>query len=125
MSHIADGDLVNFARDQLGERKKDKILAHCKQCDWCAERLIDATREHAPDPAPFKLTRFQKISIAVMIIALIASVAGMVWFFRQLGQQASPFDMPPGYEQPIPEPEQQSDQGVGPREPQRAPGEEP
>jgi len=102
MSHIADHDLIHFAQDRLGARKKDRIIAHCRECEWCAERLIEATREHAPDPAPFRLTRWQKISILVMVLALIATVASMVWVFRQIGRQAGSFELPPGNDRPLP-----------------------
>ncbi len=85
MIHMTEQDLVNFARDELGERKKARIIAHCKECPPCADRLIEAAREHAPDPGPIKLSRWNKISLIAMVVALIAIVLGMFWFVRQLG----------------------------------------
>ncbi len=85
MTHLSESDLVNFGRDELGDRKKARIIAHCKECPPCADRLIEAAREHAPHPGPIKLSRWNKISLVAMVVALIAMVLGMFWFFRQLG----------------------------------------
>ncbi len=97
MTHLSESDLVNFGRDELGERKKARIIAHCKECPPCADRLIDAAREHAPDPGPIKLSRWNKISLVAMVVALIAIVLGMFWFFRQLGDMGR---IPPTMETP-------------------------
>lgn len=88
MNHPSARDLVNFARDELGGQKKSGILDHCRQCPECAEKLIEATRENAPPPGPIKLSRFNKLSIVFLIVALIATVFGLVWFLNQLGNQA-------------------------------------
>lgn len=84
MIHPSDRDLINFAHENLGARKQNKILAHCRQCPQCADRLIDATRQHAPDPGPFKLSRWNKLSILFLILMLLATLGGMVWFLNQL-----------------------------------------
>ena len=86
MTHLTESDLVNFGRDELGERKKARIIAHCKECPECADLLIEAAREYAPDPGPIKLSRWNKISLIAMVVALIAIVLGMFWFFRQLNE---------------------------------------
>ena len=85
MTHLSESDLINFGRDELGERKQARIIAHCKEFPPCADRRIEATREHAPDPGLIKLSRWNKISLAAMVVALIAMVLGTFWFFRQLG----------------------------------------
>ena len=85
--HPPEQDLLNFARDELGEAKKERILKHCRQCTPCADRLIELTREHAPDPGPFRLTRFQKLSLLILALSLVAAIGGLVWTLRQVAQQ--------------------------------------
>lgn len=82
--HPNERDLANFARDALGEVKKRRILAHCRECPPCADRLIEATREHAPPPGPIRLTRWNKISLAALAVALVALVATLVLLMRSL-----------------------------------------
>ena len=97
--HPSERDLINVARDEIGAKKKERIFAHCRECATCADRLIELTREHAPDPGPIKLTRWHKFSIALFVVTLIAVVVGMVWFLRTLpGPQ--PFGPPPPLEEP-------------------------
>jgi hypothetical protein len=97
MTHLTEPDLVNFGRNALGERKQARIIEHCKECPECADRLIEATREYAPAPGPIKLSRWNKISLVAMVVALIATVLGMFWFFRQLGDVGR---IPPNMEAP-------------------------
>jgi len=89
MSHPSDQDLVNYARDELGRYKKFRIIEHCRECAECAERLIAAAREHGPEPEPFRLSRWNKISIAVMVVALLAVAFGMYWVLRSVGQSTA------------------------------------
>lgn len=98
--HPPERDLLNFARDELGEAKKQRIIQHCRQCPECADRLIELTREHAPDPGPFKLTKFQKISIVLLILSLVAAVGGLMWTLQQIAQQPG---VPAGPEMPLPD----------------------
>jgi len=106
MTHVTDRDLVNYARDELGRYKKFRILEHCKECPECADRLIEAAREHGPEPEPFKLSKWNKISIAVMIVALLAVAFGMYWLLRSVGQAAGGgmLDAPPAATDPAPDP---------------------
>jgi len=89
MSHPSDQDLVNYAHDELGRYKKFRIIEHCKECPECAERLIAAAREHGPEPEPFRLSKWNKISIAVMLIALLAVAFGMYWLLSSVGQSTA------------------------------------
>jgi hypothetical protein len=99
MSHLSDRDLINYARDELGRYKKFRIIEHCKECSECAERLIEAAREHGPEPEPFRLSKWNKISIVVMVVALLAVAFGMFWLLRSVGQSTGGMlDSPPGVE---------------------------
>jgi hypothetical protein len=108
LDHPPEHDLVNFARDQLGEQKKARILQHCRQCHDCADRLIELTREHAPPAGPLKLTKWNKIWLWLLLFSLVAATAGVVWTFRQMARQPA---MLPGLEAPMPEPEPPAEDG--------------
>lgn len=82
--HPEDRDLVNFARDEIGARKKDRILAHCRECPECADRLLAATRDHAPPPPPFQLTRWNKIWLGALVLSLIALAITLVVLLRSV-----------------------------------------
>lgn len=120
MSHPSDQDLANYARDELGRYKKFRIIEHCKECPECAERLIDAAREHGPEPEPFRLSKWNKISIAVMIIALLGVAFGMYWLLRSVGQSAARdlFERPApeGLSVPEPLPEEAPQEGGLPQD---------
>lgn len=90
MSHLTERDLVNFARDELGEAKKRRMLEHGRACPACADKLIEAAREHAPPPGPLRLSRANKISLAALVVALVALIVAMFWFMRQVGQPSGP-----------------------------------
>jgi hypothetical protein len=106
--HPPDRDLANFARERLGEAKKQRILQHCRQCPDCAERLIELTREHAPDPGPMKLTRLNRISLWLLLLSLVAATAGLIWTLQQMAQQPT---FPPGEELPLPAPDSERPDG--------------
>ena len=101
MEHPNARDFENFARDELGERKKERILAHCRQCEPCAERLLEAAREHPGETPPLKLSRWNVISIVVMVIALIAVVVTTIWLLRSMSEPAA-LDLPPLDPQGVP-----------------------
>lgn len=82
--HPTERDLLNFAREELGERRKQKILQHCKRCQECADRLLEAVREHAPPPGPIKLSWWNWASIVLFVVLLIALIGGFVWFLRSV-----------------------------------------
>jgi hypothetical protein len=104
MTHPEERDLINYARDELGRYKKFRIIEHCKECPQCADRLIEAARDHGPDPEPFRLSKWNKISIVVMAIALIAVAFGMWWLLRSVGQSTPGLYEPPAAEDaPAPE----------------------
>ena len=81
-AHPDSNDLVNLARERLGKKKTERIIEHCKQCQPCADLLLEAVREHAARGAKLPLTRWQWISIGLFVVALLMVVATMVWFVR-------------------------------------------
>jgi len=120
MSHPSDQDLVNYAHDELGRYKKFRIIEHCKECPECAERLIAAAREHGPEPEPFRLSKWNKISIAVMLIALLAVAFGMYWLLSSVGQSTARdlFETPAPEGMPLPDalPEEAPQEGGQPED---------
>ncbi|NKB87270.1 MAG: hypothetical protein GKS06_03495 [Acidobacteria bacterium] len=94
MEHPSERDLINYAREELGRYKKFRIIEHCKECPECADRLIEAAREHGPEPEPFKLSKWNKISIVVMLGALLAVAFGMWWLLRSVGQGSGIYEPP-------------------------------
>ncbi len=120
MSHPNDQDMVNYARDELGRYKKFRIIEHCKECPECAERLIEAAREHGPEPEPFRLSKWNKISIVVMLVALLAVAFGMYWLLSSVGESTSRdlFDTPVPEGMPAPEvsPEEAPQEGGRPQD---------
>ena len=82
MSHPDERDLINLAREQLGRKKRERILEHCRGCRPCADSLIDLVREHGPPPAPMRLTRWHKISIALLVASLLALVLVTAFWVR-------------------------------------------
>ena len=98
--HPDAADFLNFAKEELGENKKERILGHCRDCPACAELLLAAVREHAPPPQKIPLTRWQKGSIVLLIVLLIGTVEGMVWLLRSIGQRVQPFsEAPPMFQE--------------------------
>ena len=51
----------------------------------------------ATDLTIYSLSRWNKISLVAMVVALIATVLGMFWFFRQLSEAGR---IPPTMEAP-------------------------
>lgn len=95
MEHPSEQDLINYARDELGRYKKFRIIEHCKECSECAERLITAAREHGPEPEPFKLSTWNKVSIVIMLLALLGVAFGLYWMMRQVGASQPGLMEPP------------------------------
>jgi len=86
--HLSERDLLNFAREELGERKKNKLLEHAKGCGYCADRLLETVREHAPPPGPIKLSWWNWASIGLFVVLLVVMVVLFVWFLRQAPPEA-------------------------------------
>lgn len=82
MSHPTERDLLNFARDALRQTKRQRILAHCRDCQPCADRLLDLVRQHAPPGERLRLTWFNWLSIVVLAATLLALVGGLIWLLR-------------------------------------------
>ena len=112
MQHPSEQDLINYARDEVGRYKKFRILEHCKECPECADKLIAAARDHGPEPEPFRLSTWNKVSLVIMVLALLGVVFGLYWMVRQLGQDTAALyeEPPPGVGQPL-DPESSRDPG--------------
>jgi len=91
-SHPDPQDLLNLARDQLGKKKSQRILDHCRECPPCADALLEVVRDQAPEGARPPMTRWQWVSIILFIVALVVVVVLMVWFVRGAAQ-TRPFDV--------------------------------
>ncbi len=97
IQHPDPKDLVNLAREQLGRKKTQRILDHCKKCPECADRLLEAVREQPIDPTPVKLSRWSWISLAVLVLTIIAIVVMVFWILRgaRVGDSLDPDLTPP------------------------------
>jgi hypothetical protein len=80
--HPDQTDLANLAREKLGRKKTERILEHCKECPDCAEQLLEAVREQPFATGSPTLSKWNWISIAVLIVALLAVVAALFWILR-------------------------------------------
>ncbi len=77
-------DLVNLAREQLGRKKTERILAHCKECPECADKLLAAVREQPIEAGRIKLTIWNWLSIIAMVLAIIAVIVAMWWLLGDI-----------------------------------------
>ena len=106
--HPDPTDLANLAREKLGRKKTQRILDHCKECPDCAEQLLEAVREQPLAEGRPLLSKWNWISIGVLIVALLAVVAALWWILRsasrppaagfELSQFAEPLPDKPGSE---------------------------
>lgn len=110
--HPDERDLINLAREELGSRKSERILAHCRNCPPCADRLLELVREHAPPPGPLRLSRWQKFSIVLFVVTLVLLVVLLVWWIRALPEQLDA-GIPPTPESP-PAEEAEASPSTGP-----------
>ena len=92
--HPEPKDLLNLARERLGKKKSQRILDHCKECPECADSLLEAVREHAPEQEKLPLSWWNWASIVLFFVALAAVVLAVVWFLRSAARTA-PFEPPP------------------------------
>ena len=83
MGHPDPSDLLNFAQEKLGKKKQDRIIEHCRECQDCADRLLEAVRDHGREAKPLRLRWWNWVSIGliVAVIALIV-VAALLGYLR-------------------------------------------
>jgi hypothetical protein len=84
--HPHPNDLANLAREKLGRKKTQRLLDHCKECPDCAEQLLEAVREQPLATGRPALSKWNWISIGVLIVALLAVVAALWWVLRSASQ---------------------------------------
>ena len=83
MSHLEPSDFLNFAQEKLGKKKQERILEHCKECQECADRLLEAVREHGLDTKPVRLRWWNWVSIGLIVTVLLLIVfAALLGYFR-------------------------------------------
>lgn len=80
--HPDSTDLANLAREKLGRKKTQRLLDHCKECPDCAELLLEAVREQPLATVFPALSKWNWISIGVLIVTLLAVVAALWWILR-------------------------------------------
>ncbi len=80
--HPDPKDLANLAQERLGRKKTQRILDHCKDCPECAELLLETVRSQPIPGERLALSKWNWISIAVLILSLIAVVVAMLWFLN-------------------------------------------
>ena len=83
MKHLEPFDLLNFAQEKLGKKKQERILAHCKECQECADRLLEAVRDHGLDTKPVRLRWWNWVSIGLIVTVLfLIALAALLGYFR-------------------------------------------
>jgi hypothetical protein len=81
--HPEPSDFLNFAREKLGKKKQDRIIAHCKECPDCADRLLEVVRAHGADAKPLRLRWWNWVSIGLILVVIAAIVvAALLGYFR-------------------------------------------
>ena len=80
--HPDPKDLANLAQERLGRKKTQRIFDHCKECPECAELLLETVRSQPIAGERLALSKWNWISIAVLILSLIAVVVAMRWFLN-------------------------------------------
>ena len=89
-SHPSAADFANMAAERLGKKKYDRIIEHCKNCPECADKLLQAVRDAPMERQPLKLSKWNWISIGLLVISLAAVFAALVWFLGGAAGQAVP-----------------------------------
>ena len=80
--HPDPKDLANLARERLGRKKTQRIFDHCKECPECAELLLETVRSQPIAGERLTLSKWNWISIAILILSLVAVVLAMLWFLN-------------------------------------------
>ena len=88
--HPTAADFTNMALEKIGKKKSQRIIEHCKECPECADRLLEAVREAPLEREPFRLSKWNWISIVLLVASLIAVFGALVWFLGSAGDQALP-----------------------------------
>ena len=83
MKHLEPTDFLNFAQERLGKKKQERILEHCKECQNCADQLLEAVREHGLEAKPVRLRWWNWVSIGLIVtVLLLIIIAALLGYFR-------------------------------------------
>jgi hypothetical protein len=81
--HPEPADFLNFAQEKLGKKKQDRIIAHCKECQDCADQLLEAVRDHGVETKPLQLRWWNWVSIGLILVVIAAIVvAALLGYVR-------------------------------------------
>lgn len=93
--HPTPEDLANLAEEKLGGKKTERILQHCKRCPTCADALLEAVSNRPIAQERIKLSKWNWISIALMLVAIVALFGLMLWLLVNAGRE------PPELAEPV------------------------
>ena len=83
MKHLEPTDFLNFAQERLGKKKQERILEHCKECRDCADKLLEAVRDHGLEAKPVRLRWWNWLSIGLIVaVILLIVIAALLGYFR-------------------------------------------
>ena len=83
MKHLEPTDFLNFAQERFGKKKQERILEHCKECQDCADQLLEAVREHGLEAKPVRLRWWNWVSIGLIVtVLLLIIIAALLGYFR-------------------------------------------
>jgi len=83
LKHLEPTDFLNFAQERLGKKKQERILEHCKECQNCADQLLEAVREHGLEAKPVRLRWWNWVSIGLIVtVLLLIIIAALLGYFR-------------------------------------------
>ena len=86
MKHLEPSDLLNFAQEKLGKKKQERILGHCRECQDCADRLLETVRDHGLEAKPVRLRWWNWVSIGLIVaVILLIVIAALLGYFRGAG----------------------------------------
>jgi len=83
LKHLEPTDFLNFAQERFGKKKQERILEHCKECQDCADQLLEAVREHGLEAKPVRLRWWNWVSIGLIVtVLLLIIIAALLGYFR-------------------------------------------
>ena len=89
-SHPDPKELSNLAQERLGKKKTRRILEHCKECPQCADLLLEAVRSQPLIGDRPRLSKWNWISIFVLVLSLISVVVALFWFLNSISRAGPP-----------------------------------
>ncbi|MBQ91541.1 MAG: hypothetical protein CL441_09080 [Acidimicrobiaceae bacterium] len=81
-AHPSTDDLLKLAKERLGRKRTERILAHCRGCQPCADRLLALIGAQPADKSPLRFGPWMWVSLALLVATVLALVGGMWWLTR-------------------------------------------